>query len=231
MKGFRHKSEEKVEKTNWLKVGGIILCVVMAVFMVVSMFGTSWLSIFSLAKPGNTALVDYTIYDNQERPVVTTDQRYFTNEHEGVTLLASPLTVKVNITTNEDMVPVQVSNPYNQYGLIDFLVFGPELDAISTAITGMKLGETKTIDFPWAESMVRTMSEEQFANISGSSYENAKVGEQVPIAFTGSPQINLDNSTPSSYLRTSTVIARDNGNVTLSYGYPKVSITLTQLNA
>ncbi len=234
MKGFRHKTEKKKEEIQWNKILIVVACVAFAVFMIFSMFGMSWLNIFSQAKPGNTAVLDYTFYDAENRPVVTTDQVYFQNAHEQntVTLLASQMPVRVNITTDEDLVPIQVVNPYNQYGLIDFGLFGPEIDAMSMGAVGMKIGESKTMTLPWAGQMTRTMTDEQFAKIAGEVYADAKVGDQVPIAFSETPQIVVDdNATPSTYLRTSTVVDRSNGNISLNYGYPSLQITLSQLNS
>ena len=50
MKGFRHKSAEKKEPVNWTKYVVVTACVLLAVFMVFSMLGMSWLNIFSQAK-------------------------------------------------------------------------------------------------------------------------------------------------------------------------------------
>ena len=73
------------------------------------------------------------------------------------------------------------------------------------------------------------MTREQFTNITGDSSGSAKVGDQVPIAFSETPQVALENTTPSTYLRTSTIVAIDAGNVTLNYGYPTIEITLSSL--
>jgi len=73
------------------------------------------------------------------------------------------------------------------------------------------------------------MSMEQFVNISGESFANVQVGDQVPLAFIDQPQIPLDNATPASYIRTATVVDRDAANITLNYGYPTVEIILAKL--
>ncbi|HWQ65670.1 MAG TPA: hypothetical protein VN372_02250 [Methanospirillum sp.] len=233
MKGFRHKPEgTKHEPVNWTKYAVITACVLFAVFMVVSMLGMSWLNIFSQAKPGNTATVDFTIRDAQNRPVVTTSSSIFqqAQEAKNLVLMADKLPVRVNISETKDLVAIQVVNPTNQYGLIDFGLFKPELDAINEGVTGMKVGESKTITIQTAAQFSRTMSLAQFANITGEDFTNAAVGDQVPIAFTESPQIAVDNATPSTYLRTSTIVAKTGENVTINYGYPTIDISLYQLN-
>ena len=231
MKGFRHKSEEKKETVNWTKYGIVTACVLLAVFMVFSMLGMSWLNIFSQAKPGNSATIDFTVYDAKDRPVVTTSSNiYLQAQNAGdLVLMSDKLPIRVNISETRDLVPIQVMNPSNTGGLIDFGLFRPELDSISYGVVGMKQGETKTLQIPAASQLTRTMTREQFANITGETFANAGVGSQVPIAFSETPQISVDNSTPSTYLRTSTITDISGGNVTITYGYPKIDITLTQL--
>jgi hypothetical protein len=122
-----------------------------------------------------------------------------------------------------------VVNPYNEYGVLEFGLFGPEVDMISYALAGMGVGESKVLTYPYAGQMSRQMTIEQFLNITGENYADVQVGDQVPIAFIDQPQVALDNTTPTSYIRTATVVKRDDGNITLNYGYPKVEITLTKL--
>jgi hypothetical protein len=176
MKGFRHKSEEKKEPVQWTKYVVVTACVLLAVFMILSMLGTSWLNIFSQAKPGNSAVVDFTIRDAQDRPVVTTSSGILqkAQEAKNLVLMSDRLPVRVNISENRDLIPIQVLSPSNQ-GLIEFGIFGPEMDAISFGTLGMKVGETKQMQIPLASQLVRTMTREQFVNITGESYANAKV--------------------------------------------------------
>jgi len=232
MKGFRHKTVEKKEEVNWTKYVVVAACVLLAVFMVFSMLGMSWLNIFSQAKPGNSATVDFTIRDAQSRPIVTTASNIYLQAQQtgDLVVMSDKLPIRVNISENRDLVPIQVMNPSNTGGLIDFGLFRPELDAIAYGLVGMKVGDTKTLQIPGASQMTRTMSKEQFANITGDSFAKAKVGSQVPIAFSETPQIAVDNATPSTYLRTSTITAMSDENVTINYGYPTIDITLTQLS-
>lgn len=231
MKGFRHKPSEKKQDFNWTKIGIIVLCVLMAVFMVVSMFGMNWLNIFTQAKPGNSATVDFTFRDAQDRPIITSMNSVLSGT-QGKNLLvfkANALPVQVNVTTDQDLVPIQAVNPYTEYGVIEFGLFGPEVDMISKALEGLGVGETKVITNPYAAQMSRQMTMEQFINISGENYVNTSIGDQVPLAFVDQPQINLDNTTKTSYIRTAMVTEKGNGNITLNYGYPKIEITVTKL--
>jgi len=231
MKGFRHQPAEKKQETNWTKIGIVVICVLMAVFMVVSMFGMTWLNIFTQAKPGNSATVDFTFRDAQNRPIISSVNSAL-QETEGKDLLvfkAASLPVKVNVTTDEDMIPIQAVNPYYESRTIEYLMFGPELNLISKSLEGMGVGDSKVINNPYAEEMSREMTMEQFINISGEDYANISVGDQVPLAFVDRPEINLDNTTSSSYIRTAVVTKKDEGNITLNYGYPVIDISVSKL--
>ncbi len=231
MKGFRQKSVNKKAPVNWTKYVIVTACVLLAVFMVFSMLGMSWLNIFSQAKPGNSAVVDFTLRDAQNRPIVTTTSSIFTQAQtaKDLVLMSDKMPIRVNISETRDLIPIQVLNPSNQGGLIDFGLFSPEVDAISYGLLGMKVGQSKTLQVPIASQLTRVMTKAQFANITGDSFANVKVGDQVPIAFSESPQISLDNTTPTTYLRTSTILAMTGENVTINYGYPTIDITLTEL--
>jgi hypothetical protein len=221
----------KKEPVNWTKYVIVTACVLLAVFMVFSMLGMSWLNIFSQAKPGNSAVVDFTLRDAQNRPIVTTTNSIFVQAQaaKNLVLMSDKMPIRVNISETRDLIPIQVLNPSNQGGLIDFGLFSPELDAISYGLLGMKVGQSKTLQIPVASQLTRVMTKAQFANITGDSFTNVKVGDQVPIAFSESPQISLDNTTPTTYLRTSTILAMTGENVTINYGYPTIDITLTEL--
>jgi hypothetical protein len=119
----------------------------------------------------------------------------------------------------------------NQGGLMDFGLFGPEVDAISFGALGMKVGESRTVRIPMAAQLSRTMTKDQYTNITGESFETAKVGDQVPVAFTETPQIAVDNATPTNYLRVSTITAISGENLTINYGYPTIEITLSELKS
>ncbi|MDD1724128.1 MAG: hypothetical protein LUQ07_03250 [Methanospirillum sp.] len=233
MKGFRHKPSEKKEEINWTKIGIVAVCVFIAVAMVISMLGYSWLNIFTQAKPGNTATVDFTFRDAQNRPIVTSILSVITqaNSSDQIMFKAESMPVHVNVSSSDDLVPIQVVNPYSSDRVLQFGLFGPEVDMISAALDGMGVGQSKTITNPYASQMSRQMTIDQFKNISSESFADVRIGDQVPLAFIDQPEINLDNSTQTSYIRTATVTARDEGNITLNYGYPTIEVTLAQLSS
>ncbi|NLV28175.1 MAG: hypothetical protein GXY48_13605 [Methanomicrobiales archaeon] len=231
MKGFRHQPSELKKEINWTKIGIVAVCVLMAVFMVVSMFGMSWLNIFTQAKPGNSATVDFTFLDAQNRPVISSILSTITKvtDPNQISFKANSLIVQVNSPAETDLIPIQAVNPNNAVGVIEFGLFGAEIEMISSSLEGMRVGESKTITNPYAGQMAREMTVDQFANISGESFANVQMGEQVPLAFIDQPQIPMDNSTPNSYIRIATVVGRDEHNITLNYGYPTIEVTLSEL--
>ncbi|NMB78030.1 MAG: hypothetical protein GYA23_02915, partial [Methanomicrobiales archaeon] len=70
--GEKKRKEEQVAR--WKKVVVVTACVLFVVLMVVSGMGFGWLSMFSVAKPGQTVVVDYTLYDEAGNPIITSNQ-------------------------------------------------------------------------------------------------------------------------------------------------------------
>ena len=50
------------------------VCVLFVGLMIVSGMGTGWITIFTSVKPGDTVVIDYTLYDAAGKPIVTTEQ-------------------------------------------------------------------------------------------------------------------------------------------------------------
>src|SRR5208337_5433466 len=67
------KKKKEASAKMWTKVIAVIAGVLFVVLMVVSAMGTSWISSFATVKPGDSVVVDYTIYDANGNPLITTD--------------------------------------------------------------------------------------------------------------------------------------------------------------
>jgi hypothetical protein len=75
------------------------------------------------------------------------------------------------------------------------------------------------------------MNPEEFAQIGG-NFSTAMTGDQLLLAFTTTPMINLeDNSTPQYAFRTSLITGKTSGNVTVNYGYPTADISIVRLHS
>jgi hypothetical protein len=163
--------------------------------------------------------------------VLTTNQRIFNASFEKRELVwyTNPLTMTVNSTTTDMINPVSVYR--YDYGGASFGLFGTELNQISASLEGMKQGETQKIVLPHSEQFEREMNPEEFAQIGG-NFSTAMTGDQLLLAFTTTPMINLeDNSTPQYAFRTSLITGKTSGNVTVNYGYPTADISIVRLHS
>ena len=233
MKGYKHKpQEQKAQPINWTQVLVAVFCVVMAVGMVVSMFGTSWLNFFTTIKENDRVLVDFTFYDELDRPVVTTSQSIYQRavERNDVIFFADRMTLIAGTTIQRDLVPIQVFSQYTAPNL-EFGLFGPEIDEMNYAVIGQKVGSSINVDIPMSVDLVRFTDNAQFTQIAGDILDLVQIGDQLPISFSETPQIALDDAVPQTYLRTATITEITDEGVTFSYGYPYVALTISELRA
>jgi hypothetical protein len=217
------KSKKPVKKTsqgfNWAKIVIVLACVVFAGVMIMSTLGTSWLVTLKPLKNGDVAYIDVTLKDAFNRPVFTTDQRTYnsTLQQGGLVLLAAPMTIPVNITTENLIDPVNAFLPGT--GQTSFAFLGPEYNQIAQGIVGMKEGETKTIPFIQNPAFQRSMTPDEFSQIGG-NFTTAKTGDQLILGFTTSPMISAENNTSAQYaLRTVPITGKTDDNLTVNYGY------------
>jgi hypothetical protein len=230
------KKEKTVTKKSgwtqsWAKIFLVMGCILFVGVMIITSLGTSWLVTMKPAKTGDTAVIDLTIRDEEGRPVLTTNQRIFNASFEKREMVwyTNPLTMTVNSTTTDMINPVSVYR--YDYGGASFGLFGTELNQISANLEGMKQGETQKIVLPNSEQFEREMSPEQFAQIGG-NFSTAMPGDQLLLAFTTTPMINVeDNSTPQYAFRTSLITGKTSDNVTVNYGYPTADISIVRLNS
>jgi hypothetical protein len=228
----KEKSKEKTKKTStWTgtKIVLVVVCVLFAVFMIVSSLGISWLTSLKGTEPGDMATVAYTIYDDQDRPIVTTNAKIYndTLAKGGTVFYSNPLQVPVNVntTTNVTRIPVQ----YQQYQIY-FGLFRDEMNLISTGLSGMKLNEQKRISMVMPKDPLETqISADQFALLVKPVNET-HVNEQIVLALTDHPQINLDNTTPvDQYMRTFYVKGISPEGLDMKYGYSTIDAQIISL--
>jgi hypothetical protein len=233
MKGFKQKpQEQKAQPINWAQIFIAAFCVIMAISMVVSMFGTTWLNFFTTVKESDRAIVDFTFYDELGRPVVTTSQSIYQRavETNDIIFFTERMTLIAGARTERDLTPIKA---FTQYSLdfVDFGLFGPEIDEMAYAVIGKKVGSSINVDIPMSVDLVRFMDNEQFIQIAGDILDVVQVGDQLPISFSETPQIVLDDAIPQTYLRTATITEITDEGVTLNYGYPYVALTVAELRS
>ena len=73
-------TKKKAEKSKklWIKVLAVVAGIFFAAVMVLSAMGSSWITSFAVIKPGDVAVVDYTLRDAQGTPIMTSNQQLYT---------------------------------------------------------------------------------------------------------------------------------------------------------
>ena len=74
--GDKKQKEAMIKKVKQVLVVGA--CVLFVVLMILSGMRSHWLTIFTVIKPGDTVVVDYTMYDINGNPVLTSSQQTYT---------------------------------------------------------------------------------------------------------------------------------------------------------
>jgi hypothetical protein len=216
---------------NWAKVVIVIACVAFAGIMIMTSLGTGWLTSMKPIQNGDVAYVDLTLKDEFGRPVFTTNQRIYdaTLEQGTLVLLAAPMTVPVNITSENLIDPVTAYLPGT--GQVSFAFLGPEYNQIAQGLIGMKKGETRTIAFIDEPEFQRNMTPEEFSEMGG-NFTEAMKGDQLILGFTTSPMISAEaNTTPQYALRTVPIIDKTNDNITVNYGYSSADVTIRDISS
>ncbi len=216
---------------NWTKVVIVMVCVAFAGIMIVTSLGSSWLVSLKPAKSGDAALIDVTIWDDQGRPVLTTDQRLYTEKsQEGdLVFIAGQLTLRANTTSDNiiEKIPVYNYNLGNGY----FGLYNPEFNKISAGLVGMREGETKSIALDKNLGLQWNVTEEEF-NSFGGNFSSVHVGDQLALTIMDSPNIGLDeNTTPVLPLRIAQVTAKDDQELMISLEYSTADITIQRLSS
>ncbi len=231
MKAPKKEKAKESGVANWKKALAIVAGVLFVVLMVVSSMGSHWITGMATAKPGDSATILYTVYDDQGRAVLTTDQRIF-NETWGkqnIVFLASPVQMAVNTTTSELFAPMPAQFP--RAGEVQFALLGEEANRISQGLVGMRDGETKRISLDVGDPMETDITKDQFTQMFGNSTVNVVEGKQFIRVLTDQPAINLDpNVTLPEYYRVFYFKSINPDGYTLKYGYANADVTVYRLN-
>jgi len=218
---------------NLTKIAIVVVGILFVVLMVVSSLGLQSVNVFAGIKPGDVATVSFTVRDDLGRAIVTSDKNVFNTSYQnGDTVFYSqPLQVQANTTTTANLsrIPVIIDNSGTVY---QFGLFRDEMNLISHSITGMKTGQTTTVNFEMPyERLENNLTREQFDNIVSGTHKNSSSyipGDQMILAFSENPIVNLNPNTtpPDQYFRTFYVEKINNDSVIIKGGYATVDLTV-----
>ncbi|MDI6866359.1 MAG: hypothetical protein QMC91_01680 [Methanoculleus sp.] len=204
-----------------------------AVIFAVAMVGTYLAPIFEqkpAAQVGDIAVIDYTIFTEDGRAIITTDQTLLESEYRkgNTPLLTQRLQMQVGAqVSGENIAVLPVIYPpitgFSGFGLLGF-----ETNAISAGLIGMRQGETKTISFSYGGNDLEMNLSQEDADGIGLNFTEAAVGDMVTLGLTTSPEIPLSgetNSTPA--LRFGQVVDKTSDSLVIIYRYGNARVTLS----
>jgi hypothetical protein len=226
--GETKKQEAARKKRN--KILAIIAGGLFVVLMIVSGMGSGWISGFVAVKPGDTVVIDYTLYDAAGQPFLTTDQ---TAAQQAVAagknlLYTRQLTVIANQSSTTNLTAIQVYSPADGWTK-SFAIFNSEYNAISSGVVGMRANEEKQISLAGAGSMSQTWSAEQLIH-NNVNISEINVGDMLTMGVSDVPAELATNSS-AGYLRLGEVTQKTSDGIVVDFGIPTADIRVYSINA
>lgn len=222
------KKQEKRRQNDWFgtvsKVAVILVLILAVAGFTLNM---GFFSIFKSVKSGSYVTIDYTLRNDEGRPVISSVQQVVENGYdEGY---AVGYTSRLSLVANgkvENVTPVDV---YYSMGTVQFALFGPEIETISEGIMGMHLNEQKTILFPFGDDLKSNITPSQFEMIGG-NFSQAEVGDWIPLGFATAPIVPVGNETPEVPIRWAEVLEKGEDSLLLGYGYSQVDVIVRDIS-
>jgi hypothetical protein len=225
------KKRKEAEVAQWKKVLVVGACLLFVVLMVVSGMGSSWLTMFSVVKPGETVLIDYTLYDAAGNPIVTTDKQVYTKAVSGnmSVLPAKQIAVIANQSLIKPIFPLSV---YTSNGGWDseFALFSTEFDIISSGLVGMKTGEKKTLTLSSTDSMTQLWTVEEL-NRKGISIDDVNIGDIFTLGVSDNPEEMASNKSAKTYMRVGEIVRKTPAGIVVDFGYPTADIRVVSISS
>jgi len=226
--GDKKQKEAMIKKVKQVLVVGA--CVLFVVLMIISGMGSSWLTMFTVIKPGDTVVVDYTMNDINGNPLLTSNQQTF----EKVTakgrsiIFSKQLSIVTGQNLTKSIYPISIYTTSGGWTK-EYALFSVEYNAINQQLAGMKTGDQKRIAIP-NESMSQEWSAGQLLT-NGVDIKDMKVGDVLAMGVSDNPEEMATNTTAISYTRIGQVTGKTNESVVVDFGYPTVDISIVSINA
>jgi hypothetical protein len=226
--GEKKKKEAAMKMVNKVLIVGA--CVLFVVLMIVSGMGSGWLTMFSVVKPGDTVVIDYTVFDAAGKPVITSEQTTYNQAvAQGQDIFGSK---QLTIISNQTMEkPIYVVQGYTSTGssVQQLAIFSSEYNAISSGIIGMKVNEQKRIPIFSAVSMTNELSVEQLA-LSKINLTDVSIGDNFFMGVSDNSEKVTNSTTPNTYLRIGEVTSKSSEGVVVDLSYPVVEVSVVSIN-
>jgi len=224
--GDKKQKEERMKTVKQVLIVGA--CILFVVLMILSGMGSGWLTMFTVTKPGDIVIVDYTFYDATGDPILTTNQQIYTQsvEKSRYIIPARQLSMTAGQNLTKPIYPVSIYTASSGWKS-EFALFSMEYDAINQALIGMRTGDQKHILLP-DSSMAQLWSAEKL-NSSGVNMSDLQIGDLLPMGVSDSPEALITNST-ITYTRVGEVTKITDEGVLVDAGYPAVDISIVSIN-
>jgi len=224
------KKKKEASTKLWKKVLIVGACVLFVVLMIVSGMGSGWLSIFTVVKPGDTVVIDYTLFNAGGTPILTTDQQLYINSastSRGL-LFSRQVSITANQSLTRTLYPVQIYTTDSGWTK-QFAIFSPEYNAVSAGIIGMKLNEQKRISIPSADSMTQTWSTDQLM-LNKVNISDINIGDVLAMGVSDNPEAEVSNTSSVTYVRTGEITQKTQSGVVVDFGYPYADVRVVSIN-
>ena len=226
--GEKKKKEAAMKMVNKVLIVGA--CVLFVVLMIISGMGSGWLTMFSVIKPGDTVVIDYTLFDAAGKPIVTSEQTtYGQAVAQGRDIFGSKqLTITSNLTMEKPIYAVPVY-PSTGSGVQQLAIFSSEYNSISSGIIGMKVNEQKRIAISSNIPMIHELSVEQLA-LSKVNLTDISVGDNFFMGVSDPSEEVVNNTKANSFLRIGEVINKSPEGVVVDLSFKNVDIKVVSIN-
>ena len=226
--GVKKKKEESTKLVSKILI--VSVCLLFVGLMILSGMGTSWLSIFTAVKPGDTVVIDYTLYNAGGNPILTTDQQLYvkTASTSGGLVLTKQIAITANQTLSRSLYPVQIYTSGSGWSK-QFAIFSPEYDAISNGILGMKMNEQKRISIPSGNSMTQEWTTDQLM-LNKVNISDISIGDVLAMGVSDNPEAEVSNTSAITYIRSGEITQKTQSGVVVDFGYPVAEVRVVSIN-
>jgi len=225
--GDKKQKEAAMKKVKQVLVVGA--CVLFVVLMILSGMGSSWLTMFTVIKPGDNVVIDFTLYDANGNPILTSSQQTYTKAAEKGrnVIISRQLSIIPGQNLTSTIYPIMIysnTEGWTKY----YALFSTEYDAINRQLVGMKTGDQKRIQIP-NSSIAQEWSAAQLYNNSV-DINDLKAGDFFALGVSDDPEAMAKN-TSVTYTRIGQISNKTNESVIVELGYPTADISIVSINA
>jgi hypothetical protein len=226
--GEKKKKEESMKLAKKVLIVGA--CVLFVVLMIISGMGSSWLTMFTSVKSGDTVVIDYTLFDAAVVPIVTTEKStYDQTVAQGSGVFGSKqITITANRTMEKPIYAIPVY-PSNGGKVQQLALFSSEYNAVSSGIIGMRVNEQKRIAISSNTSMTYDWSAERLA-LNKINLSDITVGDSFFMGVSDNPEDAVNNTSVNTFLRVGEVANKSLDGIVVDFSYPVVDVKVVSIN-